>query len=232
MLRAVVSSLDEVEESHQSFYEQKGEKFILQVSGADELPDVANLRSAYRKEQEKRTSLSSDLEQERAKNKSIPEDFDLDVWNKAKTGETDEAAIEAAKIEVRKGLEKERDDWKGKYQTLKGENRKKDADAALNSSLMKAGVSDPAFLEASRAMLSSKIVFDDDGTPTVKSDMGPLSIGDYVERWAKDEGKSFVKPPKGGGNDEQHQNTGNNTTPKNLAPLVSKVPGLADLPVR
>lgn len=228
MLKAVLESLDDVQEAHQSLYQQVDDHFILQIEDADSLPDVKNLKSAYEAEKAKRVKLAQERDVAQSNAPEIPDDFDLEVWNKAKSGEVDQAAIEAATIKLRKTLEGERDEWKGKYDENVMQGRKTTADMQLTDALTKAGVKDAAFLEAGRAMLSPKVNFDDDGNPRVNSDMGPMPINEYVERWSKTDGKAFVTPAKGGG-------PGTSTPPiggasKKAQDLAAKIPALASLP--
>lgn len=208
MLTAVVSSLDDVQEQFHSLYEEKEGNFILQVEGADSLPDVVRLKNAYVREKEKRVQAEGSRDEAIALNKSLPADFDIEVWNRAKDGKTDEAAIEAAKVEVRKLLEGERDEWKGKYDGLVEDGRKKTAEMQLTEALTKVGVSNSAFLTASRAMLSPMIEFGDDGEARFQSEMGPMSVNDFVDRWSKSDGKAFVQQAEGGGSRNKQGKSG------------------------
>jgi hypothetical protein len=213
MLKAVVTSLDDVQEQFHSLYSESGDQFILQIDGADSLPDVRNLKSAYEREKEKRVKAQTERDEAISANKNMPEDFDIEVWNKAKSGETDSAAIEAAKVEVRKLLEGERDEWKTKYNDLVLDGRKTTAEMQLTDALTKAGVSDEAFLRASRALLNPMIEFGDDGEPRFQSDMGPMGVSDFVERWAKGDGKSFVRQAEGGGSRNKNGGASDGASP-------------------
>lgn len=233
MLKAVVTSLDDVQEEFRSLYSEQGDNHVLQIEGADGLPDVKNLKNAYEKEKAKRQELSAKRDELEALMKGVPEDFDMGVWEKAKKGEVDQAAIEDATVKLRNTLEAERDEWKTKYEDTVKEGRRTAANMELSEALTKAGVADGPFLEASRAMLAPKVDFSDDGKPRVQSEMGPMSIPEYVERWAKSDGKAFVKPPSGGGQDTTTTTTPPVNNPNDATKgLVGKIPGLADLPVR
>jgi len=83
-------------------------------------------------------------------------------------------------------------DWKGKYT---GVTR----DQSLSSALQGVGITEPAFVKAATAMLSSDVKLGEDGTAYVDTLMGPKVLGDYVKSWAASEGQAFVSKPQGGG---------------------------------
>lgn len=60
-------------------------------------------------------------------------------------------------------------------------------------------------------MLADTVKATDDGKAIVETDMGPLSVAEYVKRWAAGEGKAFVTPAKGG---DKGSRDGNGTTKK------------------
>ena len=72
-------------------------------------------------------------------------------------------------------------------------------DRALADALSASGVTEPAFLKASQAMLSGMVKTGEDGTAFVETPMGPQLVATYIKGWAAGEGKAFVTPAKGGG---------------------------------
>lgn len=227
-LKAILDSLDDVEEAIKPFYAEKDGKFILQVTGVDDLPDVRNLKTAYEGEKDKRRKKDAENLELTNKINAFPEDFDAEVWNKAKNGKPDEAANEAQLVALRQTLEAERDEWKGKYEGEVDRGRKAVLQTTLGDALSGVGVTDPAFLKASRTMLESSVKFTDEGKPIVESDMGPMPLTDYVARWADGEGKAFIAKPAGTGT-ESKDSKAEGGSPVNKE-LAAKVPGFADLP--
>lgn len=230
MLKAVVSSLDDIQDALHELYEPKDDQFVLKIAEIQNHPDVSSLSNSYQAEKGRRVKQAQEIQALRDAAKAYPDDFDPEVWASAKSGKTDQAAIEAAKLEVRQALEGEVGEWKSKYEGLTAEIRSNKATVALTEALTKAGV-EGAFLEAGRAMIGGKIEFDEDGSPRIQSKLGPQTIGEYVERWAKDEGKPFVKPPSGGGTPPATHPGSPKASAKTQA-IARAVPGFSELPVQ
>lgn len=218
----VLESLDSVEEAHKSLYVQKEDgKFHL--DGDDTIKDhalVGNLVRANQRNKDDLAAVRAKLAEAEALAKDFPDDFDAEKWAKLKDGKPDEAAL----IELRKSLETERDEWKGKFETAHATSLANALDRDLTDALNEAGVTNPTFAKAARGMLSNGVKIGDDGKPFVDSDMGPLALTDHVKRWAAGEGKDFVTPAIGGGGKGGNGGKGSNA-------LIDKVPALADLPV-
>lgn len=220
-LKTVLETLEGVEDAIKALYAEANGKFILQIEGVDMHPDVANLKSAYERVKADKSALSEERDALKAKVAGVPDDFDPEKWSKVKDGKADEAAL----IKVRKEIEAERDQWKGKYESLSETTRKTAIERDLTDALNAAGVNNPSFVSAARAMLSSAVKVGDDGKPFVETDMGPLGLTDHVKRWAAADGKDFVTPPSGGGAKGGRDGKGGSDNP-----LLAKVPALADLP--
>lgn len=232
-IKTILDSLDDVEEGFRALYTQVDDRFVLQVEGIDDHPDVANLRNAYKRRGDDLTKAKDELRDVRNTALNLPDDFDAELWEKLKSGEPSkeaDAKAEAKLVEMRKALEAERDEWKGKFEGEVTSRRTEKATGTLKDALLAAGVTEPAFLDASTTMLRDKISFTDDGKPVVESDMGPMAPTDFVAKWAAADGKAFVTKAKGGGagGGSDQQSTANSTVDKRV---LKAVPGLADLPV-
>lgn len=224
-LKSVVETLDGMSDELKPMYAEVDGNFVLQVEGINELPEVSGLKKAYDAEMQKRKDARAEVESLKLQIKELPEDFNIETWKKAKEGKPDEAAIEAAKVELRKTLEGERDDWKGKYEGEVTKNRTILTDTHLTDALTKAGVTESVFLEAARTSLSTKVQYNDENQPYFESDIGPASLSDYIAKWATTDGKPFVTPPKGG-----DTKTTDKTVPNGKESPLSKVPGFSELP--
>src|SRR5690625_2660989 len=194
-LKAIVETLDNVEEPLRAHYTEKDGVFVLQVEGVREHPDVTNLANAYQAEKAKRQEQSEKLRAAEAKLAELPEDFDPEAWEKAKKGgKTSSEEV----LRLRQALEAERDQWRKKAE--EGDRRLYEltVERDLDSHLAAAGITEPVFIEAARGMLKPQIKVEE-GKPVVETEMGPLALADFVQRWVSEKGKVFVSPPRGTG---------------------------------
>lgn len=217
-LKTIIDNLDGLDENIAKLYTQKDDKFILQIEGVDEHPDVANLKSAYEATKLDRNSLRTEIEALKTNMPKLPDDFDQAKWDKLKDGKPDEAAL----IKLRETLEGERDAALNELKDVKETARNNALERDLTDALNASGVTNPTFAQAARKMLADKVQIDDNGKPFVETDMGPASLNDHVSRWTAGEGKDFVTSPKGG--DAKGNDGGSNRS------IMDKVPQLADLP--
>jgi len=182
-LKALLETLDGVDDAVKPFYAERDGKFVLAVEGIDDHPEVANLKTAYG-----RTKTDKEAAKQEA------------ATLKAKIAELEKGAPDTAATQAKlTALQEQLDaanakagEWQGKYT---GVTR----DQALTSALQSAGITNPTFLKAAQAMLSGNVKLGDDGTAFVETGMGPKMLGDYVKTWAASEGSAFVTPAQGGG---------------------------------
>lgn len=210
-LKTVLDDLGGVDDALKPLYVQFKDKFVLDLEGVDDHPTVSGLKNAYKAVKDDKSDLSSKLEAAMARLASLPEDFDPEKWAKFKDGKPDEAAL----VALRKTLEADRDDWKGKHDALAQTVRKTAVERDLSDALVSAGVTSETYLKASRMMLEPMVKVGEDGKAFVETDMGPLGLPDFVSRWAAKDGKDFVTAPKGvgatggkGGNAKPNGNMG------------------------
>lgn len=208
-LKLVLDSLDNVDEALKALYvEHSDGKFHLDTD-ADSVRghrDVLPLANAYERTKTDLAAVKGELAD--AKKKAAPEDFDPETWKKLKDGKTDDAAHQRQLVELRKTLEAERDEWKGKFEGEVTKGKKAKINADLTDALSASGITNPAFVKAARALLEPRVAMDTDEA-SMDIGLGPMGITEAVKRWAAgDEGKSFVAPAKGDnakGNDGGHQ---------------------------
>lgn len=167
----------------------------------------------------------------------IPEDFDIDDYNatkdrvaeleeelkQAKEGKTDPNSekeltrlrekLEGQIAKLKTQIEEQKTAYEGQISELKNKINNTLTENQLEEALNKAGVK-PTLKKAAKAMLRGDIIVDtdDEGNlrPIVKTDMGEVSLDEYVSQWAaSDDGKDFVLPPKGtGSNGSDGRETG------------------------
>ena len=181
-LKVTLETLDGLDEAVKSLYAEKDGRFILDLEGVDEHPDVTNLKSAYERVKTKEAEARAEVK--RAK----------DDLASALKDKPDEAAL----VAERQRLESERDEWKGKAEAAEGKLTGVTRDSALTAALVASGITDAGLQKGAAAMLRDQIKMVD-GNPVVETDMGPKALADHVKHWAASEGKSFVTPAKGGG---------------------------------
>lgn len=208
-LQALLDTLEGVDDALKPFYAEDNGKFILQVEGVDNHPEVANLKSAY-----ERTKADKDAAKK------------AESTLKAKIAELEKGAPDTAATQAKiASLQEQLDTVTAANGELTGKLTGVTRDRALADALQAANVTNPAFLKASQAMLSGMVKMGDDGTAYVETPMGPKVLGDFVKGWTTTEGKDFVTKPAGGG---AQGNDGGG--PKSKNPLIDKVPAMADLP--
>ena len=225
-LKAVVESLDGLDENLHDFYVQDGDKFFLDLDDDTirEHRAVAPLRNAYDRTKSDLQKAKEEREAASAKLRALPEDFDPDMWNRLKEG-GDPAKREAQGIEMRKQIEAERDEWKSKYEEASGQVQRVIVERSLEEALSGAGITSPTFIKAARAMLVGKVKLEGDKPMVETDDMGSFPVADYVKRWAAGEGKDFVVPPSGGGargNDRGSSGNGKTVAAKDLESMSAR----------
>ena len=182
-LKAVLETLEGVDDAIQSFYTETDGKFVLQVEGVDDHPEVGNLRNAYARTKEDREKAKQDVATLKSQIAELQK------------GAPDIAATQAQLNQLKEQLDaatQSASEWQGKYV---GVTR----DQSLSTALQAAGIVNPTFLKAATTMLSGQVKLGEDGAAYVETQMGPKVLSDFVKSWASSDGKDFVSPPSGGG---------------------------------
>jgi hypothetical protein len=182
-LKTVITTTEGLDEAIAALYTEQDGKFILDIEGVDEHPEVASLRNAYARTKEDREKAKSDAASLKSQIAEL------------QAGAPDTAATQAKLSALEERLsqaEAKANEWQGKYTGIT-------RDQSLQGALQQAGINEPAFLKAATAMLADQVKLADDGTAYVESSMGPKVLGDYVKAWAAGEGAAFVAKPQGAG---------------------------------
>lgn len=193
----VLETLDNVEEALKPFYSEREDgKFHLETDNTiRDHADVGNLVRAHQRTKDDLANARNENQELKAKLVTVPDDFDIKVWQAAKDGKADEAAL----VAERQRLEGERDVAIAERDEARKELKSASVERDLNDALSANGIKSSAFQQAARALLLPKVGLDEKGKPIVESDMGPLALSSFVQRWAAGDGKEFVSEPKGGG---------------------------------
>lgn len=195
-LKLVLETLDTVDDALKPLYVEHDGKFHLDTD-ADSVRshrDVLPLANAYDRTKAELGTVRGKLTE--AEKRAAPEGFDADAWKAFKDGKPD-AAAQQRMVELRNTLEAERDDWKGKYEGEVERSRLSKVNTELTDALGKAGITNPSYIPAVRALLAPRVSLDGENG-VMDIGLGPMGIAEAVKRWAAgDEGKAFVSPAKG-----------------------------------
>jgi hypothetical protein len=208
-LKAIIDSLDSVEEQYRALYEDKDGKFVLAIEGIESHPGAAALKSALDRVRGEKRTLSEKLTTAESRLTGLPDDFDADEYERLKTvadGKEPPALderLERQRTELEKKHGTEKAKLEGRITKLDSTLRKTLVDDGLTKALIDAGVSKD-FLPAAKALLKErgavKLIEEDDQFQ-VLADNGiddRMPLAKFVTDWAADEGKHFVAKPTGG----------------------------------
>jgi len=237
-IRAIVDTLDGLEPAIAALYSEQtvaGKTvFVLAVEGVDTLPAVRGLKVANDTNRQKLTTAQTELAAAMARLEGLPEDFDGDAYEALRTSaEKGTKAPDPQELErivndrVAKATKKANDE-KAKAEAerdkIRGQRDATERNRVLNDELDAAGVTDPIFRKAARAMLAAGALIIDDELEGVSvmfrdPDLGTqIPAKTFIGDWAKsEEGKAFVGARDnqgggaGGGNRPPTGGTGNFT---------------------
>lgn len=181
-LKTILETLEGVDDALQPYYVENDGKYVLQVEGVDEHPDVANLRNAYQR-------TKADREQAKTEIKTLSQQLAEMQQNRP-----DEAQLVAMRQELENKAQAETARAADLESRLMGVTR----DRSLDEALASAGITNPTYLKAARALLAPQVKVDGDKA-IIETDMGPMALQEHVKRWVASEGQPFVTPPSGGG---------------------------------
>jgi hypothetical protein len=221
-LKAVVDSLDGVDEKYRdcyvAFQDGDDEKFRLDVEGLQSHPDALALKNALERQKGRVRELNTELTTVKATIEDLPEDFDIDLYNRAvtegvggggKIKNEDEVRREAADAATAKAdlkWKKDNDKLVVERDRLKARVENTEKRSVLDAALDEAKVTDPAYRKAARALLLADMVvhYDGDNIEVLAKDpdMGDIPVAEHVKSWAAtDEGKAFIgaRDSAGGG---------------------------------
>lgn len=235
MPKAILESVDELSDELAAEYDEKevdGKKvFVLKIDGVRNHPDVKALQTAHERQKQATKDAKDKLKELETKLAGLPEDFDADEWHrlqaldgidpddpeaaKKRKEKQDEALAQQRRTYEQQiaALKKQLEDLKTESERTIAEERTKRArdrgERELEAALSEAGIQGK-FRKAVKALHAGaiKTADEEDGDPRVyvDTDLGEVSITEYIKSWAQsDEGKEFVEPIRGGGADGGHK---------------------------
>jgi hypothetical protein len=222
-LKAVLESIDDLDEVLKAEYTEKDGKFYLDVADVDSHPKVVALKNAHERQKQENTTLKAQVTTLETKFKDVPDDFSVDEYNRllalADIDPNDPDAKKKLKnatderlTQLRTNYEQQIANLKAKYDkdmaekdvvvtTERGLRARDKAEVELAKAMDESFI-DPKFKDAVRALHSAgvKHAVDDDGNVRVyfETDLGEVSPTDYLKSWSETErGKPFVAIPVG-----------------------------------
>ena len=230
-LKAVLDSdqFGELDESLKGLYKEDGDKYVLDIEGADDLPSVQGLKNGMQNAKRERSQARKDLDALKKRMGPLADIDDLDLSDvdpdrietmrpyltgeaeiptgdgKGGEGKTPEE-LERIRANARKSAEKERDAAQAKADRFEKLFRDERVTNTLTAEFTRAGVKDPDFLELliDRYSGKCKIEIDDEGKATVlvDSEYGEVDPKEFCKEWSgTDYAKKFIASDdnKGGG---------------------------------
>ena len=211
-IKALIESVDDIPEGMTDFYKQDGDKFVLDVEDIDSHPKVRGVITANASNKQMRDKLRNELEEFKTRYSWLPEDFDADALEslkeqaQGKGGQPTEEQMSEMRSKIAEKLEKKylpeiqsREEKLGK---LSGAIQRMTVDDGLSRAMDEAGI-DPLHKAKLLPYLKTrgKIQVEEDGDmfkAVVDTDMGPVSLTQFVTEWAgSDDGKPYVAKATG-----------------------------------
>jgi hypothetical protein len=221
-IKAIVESLDDLPDELKGMYSEHkdadGEKFVLEIDDVDSHPKVRGLISSHRTSKQARDTAKAELDEIKKRFSWVPEDLDADALEalkdaaEGKGGKPTDEQLQAVREKVREKLETKfnaeigtRDE---RISRLEGAIRRMTVDDGLSSAMDAANI-DAIHKAKLLPYLKTRgtIQVEEDGEAfkaAVDTDMGPVSLAQFVSDWAgTDDGKLYVAKstgpnPKGG----------------------------------
>jgi hypothetical protein len=184
-LKAVVDTLDDLNEDQRPFYLEDDGKFYLDLD-----PETLKQHHVNRP-----LMVALDrLKAENAEGKSKLTDALAKLEAKPDPSKADEAEM----ARIREQLERERDEAIANAKGLEKQVYGLTVESQLDALLRDNGVSQPPFLRAAKREIQEfvKVV---GGKPVAQTDAGDFSLADFVKHYLANAGAAFVSPPSGGG---------------------------------
>ena len=199
-LKAILDTLDGLDEALKGFYTEKDGKFFLQVDGYDP-GEVEVLRSTMRRAKDEKKAAERELADLKEKYAGLPDDFSVDDYNA--TLDKNGGKIDQRLAEQRERLTKQYD-TKLTEANIKLEAATKRADRlyidnAMMGAMAEAGFTLPQAQKAIKSMFRDQVKVEYEGDDVIVT-IENMTVLDKLKAYAQsDEGKFFVSAPNNGG---------------------------------
>ena len=217
-IKAIVESLDGIEEPLQALYVKDGEAYHLDVEGFDDHPKVRGVITANKENRAKRDEWKQKADDLAARYSWVPEDLDADGLEGLRAAADKGQDVEEIRERISASLEK-------KYRTEieQRDERISTSDKRLRDMItrteidaaMTAATIDAPHRQAVAALIkaSAKIDVDaENGTASVDTDLGPVPLAQYVREWSETEAGKIYRAKPGGPNPPGGRHAGRGKT--------------------
>lgn len=227
-LPAIVESEEQLPEGLADYYQQNDDgAYVLSLDGVDNHPDVRGLKSSLQKQKQDREKLRKERDQFKETASLIPDDLDRETVQQAierlRNGDGDDDGdnqgegqqqgqrrrsdgqdVTKVRQQVEQRYQKEIEQRDQALSQKDQQLRNLVVDNSLGGALQKHGVNTPGLQKAAKRLLSEqvKVQEGEDGTPTavVDTDMGEVSVDQFVKDWINtEEGQDFLPRSSGSG---------------------------------
>jgi hypothetical protein len=212
-VKAILDSLDGIEDGLKEHYAEKDGKFVLDVEDFGRHPGAATLKATLDKLDKANKASGVKLAEAERRLAEIPEGFDPEEYLRLKAeADPDKRKAEAEHLQSQRqlyeqriaGLVKKHEDEVAALNTAVSTRDayidKTERFSSLHKAFGEVGV-DPDLLPAAVDHLAPliKVLRDENGNrkAIVETDLGEVDVGSFVRDWSASKGKKFLLKPTG-----------------------------------
>ena len=209
-LKAVVDSLDSVEEAFREHYAEKDGVFYLALEDFGKHPGAATLKATLNKVNRDKEALAAKVSELEGKVSGLPEDFDPEEWARLKggAGGKPDEAIQALKEQHARAIEAVKAKAKADMDALAAQIAERDGyidrttrNDELRKALRDVGVDMDQHEDVLLDYLGKQIKVErtEDGArkAIVPTELGDVTVADFVKEWAGGKGKVYLGKASG-----------------------------------
>ena len=208
-LKSFYTEASEVPEALSDFYQEDQDgRFVLQIADIDAHPKVRGVITANQENKRKAQERLSKLESLETRLSGIPEDFDVDEWERLKSGSNlPEEQLQALKHQHAKAVAGLKDQHQAALDQIASEVSERDSyiDGLARKSALDAAFDETGFDPMHKPMLSKfladqiKVKRAEDGSRVAfaETDLGDVSAAEFVREFAAKDGKIYLAKASG-----------------------------------
>lgn len=206
-LKAILPEIDDLPEEIQSLYAETkiGDKtaYVLNVEDLDNHPKVRGVITANQENKRKAQERLMRIEELEERLSALPEDFDPDEYERLKAGQgKPDEALQAERDRHIKAVESLKAKHAEELAALKASIDERDSyidakerDEALRRAMREVGIAtehEEMLLDHLGKRITVQRLDDGSRKAVVETDLGDLSVNDFVKEWAGTKGKPYL----------------------------------------
>lgn len=212
-LKAVLDSLDGVDDGLHDHYTEKDGKFVLQLDDFGKHPGAQTLKSTLNRVDKERQEVMGRLTEAETRLSLIPEGFDPEEYLSLKaSSDPDKKKAQDEHLQSQRQVyEQKIANLQKKFETDMAKRQEEIAerdsyidravrDAGLKDSLISAGV-DNDYLDAAMALLKPSVKVrraeTGDRSAIVETELGEVDVPSFVKDWSQTKGRKFLAKATG-----------------------------------